>query len=524
MIFTSVSGHIMEKQIPQQYSQWGTYSSIDLYECPIITEVKNDLNSSKIVENINRYAKKSRMLIIWTDCDREGENIGFEIINIATGINKNLFIRRAVFSALTPHDVFSAADNLQEPNKNLSDAVEVRQIIDLIIGSSFTRLQTVLFKEFFFRNINQNEIKKKYISYGPCLFPTLFFIVIHEEDVRLFVEQEIFYIEVAVQIKKNLLDDKKFKISELDNGNPRKKQEEENKEYHEVIFNWINEGEGSIDQLDAKKILEKCETLREGLIKGEIIDIQKTNSRKFRPVPLNTIEFAKLATKQLKFSSHKAMEVAEKLYQRGFISYPRTETQIFPYKFDFKKYLEEQTKSEDWGNYVTTLINEKNYFQARKGTSDDKSHPPIYPVKFPDNINEFSREEKLIFELISRHYIACLSDDAEGESTNVILKVKNDRFKTQGLVIKKLGFLEIYKYQKWSVKILPEFHLNEIIPFYDGEVDNSNFSKQFLLYMEMSKTTPPELLTESQLIGLMNDHGIGTDATIPEHIKNVQEK
>lgn len=49
-----------------------------------------------------------------------------------------------------------------------------------------------------------------------------------------------------------------------------------------------------------------------------------------KPFPLSTIEFEKLASKKLKISAHKAMEFAEKLYNRGYISYPRTETNKFP--------------------------------------------------------------------------------------------------------------------------------------------------------------------------------------------------
>ena len=83
-------------------------------------------------------------LILWLDCDREGENIAFEIVEIIKSLNiNNLKILRATFSAITKRDVVHAMDNLSPPNKNLSDAVEKRQKIDLIIGASFTRIQTL---------------------------------------------------------------------------------------------------------------------------------------------------------------------------------------------------------------------------------------------------------------------------------------------------------------------------------------------------------------------------------------------
>lgn len=73
-------------------------------------------------------------LIIWTDCDREGENIGFEIIEVCSGVKSNMRIYRAKFSEITTISVNRALQNLEQPNKNISDAVDVRQELDLRIG------------------------------------------------------------------------------------------------------------------------------------------------------------------------------------------------------------------------------------------------------------------------------------------------------------------------------------------------------------------------------------------------------
>ena len=62
--------------------------------------------------------------------------------------------------------------------------------------------------------------------------------------------------------------------------------------------------------------------------------------QKYKPLPLSTIEFEKLASKKLRITSHKAMEIAEKLYNKGFISYPRTETNKFPYTMNLKDIVE----------------------------------------------------------------------------------------------------------------------------------------------------------------------------------------
>ena len=63
--------------------------------------------------------------------------------------------------------------------------------------------------------------------------------------------------------------------------------------------------------------------------KAIITNITKSPKIKYRPIPLNTVEMQKLVSRKLKISSHVTMDVAEKLYQKGFISYPRTETQKY---------------------------------------------------------------------------------------------------------------------------------------------------------------------------------------------------
>ena len=97
------------------------------------------------------------LLILWLDCDREGENIAFEVIDTVSSVNSKIDILRANFSALTYTDIIKAINNLQYPNKNMSDGVDIRQKIDLLIGASFTRLQTLVLKKIFYPNYDFNS-------------------------------------------------------------------------------------------------------------------------------------------------------------------------------------------------------------------------------------------------------------------------------------------------------------------------------------------------------------------------------
>lgn len=72
---------------------------------------------------------------------------------------------------------------------------------------------------------------------------------------------------------------------------------------------------------------------------GRITEVNRTEKLRYKPYPLTTIAFQKLAVKKLRMSSEKAMKIAEKLYQKGIISYPRTETNVFPYTMNLKNIL-----------------------------------------------------------------------------------------------------------------------------------------------------------------------------------------
>ena len=73
------------------------------------------------------------------------------------------------------------------------------------------------------------------------------------------------------------------------------------------------------------------------------------------------------------------MDIAEKLYQRGYLSYPRTETDKFKEGFDLRTLIQAQTADGRWGGFAQRLLD--GYFQwPRDGGHDDAAHPPIHPV------------------------------------------------------------------------------------------------------------------------------------------------
>ena len=101
-----------------------------------------------------------------------------------------------------------------------------------------------------------------------------------------------------------------------------------------------------------------------------------------------------------------------------------------------------------------------------------------------------------VYELVTRHFLACCGRDAIGDETVVRIRVGQESFSATGLMIMEQNFLEVYTYMKWSDKSLPVFQEGETIMPTE-------------MLMRSGHTTAPQPLTEYELITLMDKHGIG---------------
>ena len=111
------------------------------------------------------------MLVLWLDCDREGENICYEVMSSTVPHMSDRLqtkVYRAKFSSLSAVDLQTAMSTLGFPNQAEARSVDARQEIDLRVGVAFTRFQTQYFRIHF-----GSQIGKVMMSYGPCQTPTL---------------------------------------------------------------------------------------------------------------------------------------------------------------------------------------------------------------------------------------------------------------------------------------------------------------------------------------------------------------
>ncbi|KAJ1633552.1 DNA topoisomerase [Pavlovales sp. CCMP2436] len=291
MVVTSVTGHLMNTEFDEKYTGWYSCDPVKLFfEAPVYKFVPED--KKDIQTNLEQEARRSNVLMLWLDCDREGENIGYEVIEVCLGANPNLTVKRARFSALIPNDIHHAVMNAGPPDRLASEAVDARSEIDLRLGAAFTRFQTMMMQGRFETD--------GVVSFGGCQFPTLRFVVEREREIEAFREEPFWKIEM-----------------EHTRTDPR------SGERSHAIFLW--ERGRVFDRLTCLVLYELCAETPT----ATVLNVNKRQTNRSKPVPLATVEFQREASTKLRIASDKTMSVAESLYQRGFLSYPRTETDKF---------------------------------------------------------------------------------------------------------------------------------------------------------------------------------------------------
>ncbi|CAI2384895.1 unnamed protein product [Moneuplotes crassus] len=467
MKFTSVLGHVMSIDFPDSVSNWDKTPFEKLFTIPVKVQCMN--GQEKIVKNLKLHSNNIDMIILWLDCDREGEGIAFEVLDICKKISPRCVVKRAHFSAVNKYDIMKAMDTLTRPDRNMADAVQARQEIDLRIGASFTRFQSIYFKSILGVSSGQP------VSYGPCQFPTLGFVVERYQKVRDFVPEKYWYLDLRLEVDE-----------------------------YSVKFQW-----------DRGKIFDKviCFIIYQKSVEAGKAKVTKYQTRKTtrrRPQPLNTIQMQKLISSRLKISPSNAMKIAEKLYNMGYLSYPRTETTQFKKGFNLKKLVQNIKDNSSWGDFANKLLEGDMYGGPRNGSKDDKAHPPIHPVKLAHK-SQLDNSQWRVYDLICRHFLAVVSKDAVGNETTLECTVGEELFSSKGITILQKNYLEVYPFEKWGESIIPQYKVGETF------VPTSYM-------MEESQTSSPKLLTESDLISMMDKNGIGTDATIHEHIQTIQDR
>lgn len=464
-----VSGHVLNYDFPKKYNKWREIDPRQLFFVEPTLVVRR--GAWKYYKALRKLATLTDRVILALDADVEGESIAFEVMRIMGRVNPSLEFRRAWFSAVTKSDILNAMRRLRDPDPNLANKAFARMIVDLTIGAAFTRALTLLVEKR--RNIFP---RGKFLSYGPCQTPVLYLVVQRSLDRERFKKKK-YYIISAI----------------LEAGGTR-------------FGASVKVGD---DKQKARQLYDEVRALKKALVEKSEYKVQGVRP----PIPLNTIEMERRASVFLNIRPREALNIAENLYQNGLISYPRTETTIYPPTLNLEKIASMFSDWENIGWYVAKILSRG--VKPTRGRDDDKAHPPIYPTAAVDRktVNsKFGEKGWRLYEFVVRHFLATLSEPAMVEKQKVYVRLGGLILEADGRRVVHDGFYHVYPYVRPKEEPLP--YLLE-----GDEVDVLEIK------LEERTTKPPPFLSESELLALMRRYGIGTDATMQDHIHtNVERK
>ena len=377
--------------------------------------LKNLINSKEVDEVVNAG-----------DADREGQIIVDIIIDT---IKTNKKIKRLWLPEQTEETIRKAINNLEDnfKYKNLHNEGLARTYMDWLMGINLTR----------YISLKSNML----FPVGRVLIPVIKYIYDRDLTIKNFIPEKYFTIENETMCNGTLLKlicDKKYNLLELEKA----------KSYSYEL----NRNKGIVKDIIEKEII---------LNPPKLFSLSKLQSK---------------LSKENKISFAKSLETIQKLYEKGFITYPRTNTE----------YLAEEEKDKVkeliklYSDYRLEFKDSKKIFDSSK----IESHSAVMPtLKIPD-MNSLNLEEKIIFETIRNRFISnFLKEQTIINQTEIKIAVRNEIFNLKGKSIKQEGFLK-YENQKIDNK-LPYFEINQKI-----DVDFKVVDKL---------TVPPKKITEENL-------------------------
>ena len=465
-----VRGHLMDFDFPREYNSWRRVDPLELFEVEPVRVVREGMEN--YVKALQALARSTDTVILALDADVEGEAIAFEVMDVMRRVNPRLRFLRAWFSAVTREDIIDALRNLRAPNANLANKAFARMVLDLTIGAAFTRTLTLIVEK-------RGALPRgRFLSYGPCQTPVLYLVVKRAIERENFQKKKFFQISATVRIGRYQL-----------------------KMRHDLKYE---------KREDAERVAQELLRARNGLVTAASYVKRIVEP----PEPLATVEMERRASRFLNIRAKRAMDIAEDLYQEGLISYPRTDTTIYPPTLNLRAIAAKFAAHEELGEYVRKVILSAPQLRVRQGKESDGAHPPIYPLRYASRdevVKRFGLEGWKLYDLVVRHFLATLSPPMVVEDQSVEVEIARIKLKAEGLKVLEPGYTIVYPFERPQESALPH-------------VERGAQAEVLSVKVVEAETRPPPYLSEAELLRLMRKYGIGTDATMQDHIHTNVER
>jgi DNA topoisomerase-1 len=461
----------IEGYLGKDFTVKSSYGHIrDLVKSEDAIDIKNNFeqkyevpaDKKQVVSELKKLAKEADMVWLASDEDREGEAISwhlFDTLNL-----KDATTKRIVFHEITKPAILRAIDNPRKIDYNLVNAQQARRVLDRLVGFE---LSPVLWKKV-----------KPSLSAGRVQSVAVRLIVDREREVNKFKSEAAFKIVAIFGKGKNA-----FKA--------------------ELAERFTQQG-------DAEKFLQDCAKA--------IFDIKSLETRPTKrspAAPFTTSTLQQEASRKLGYSVARTMQVAQRLYEAGHITYMRTDSLNLS-----------DTAIAAAASEIVSAWGDK-YHQSRKyktkNASAQEAHEAIRPTYFNNHTINGESGEKRLYELIWKRAIASQMSEAQFEKTvaKIGISTRKEDLTANGEVMKFDGFLKVY------------------LESNDDEDDNQTADGenailppltkgQVLDLQEMTATErfsrPPARYTEASLVKKLEELGIGRPSTYAPTISTIQNR
>jgi len=432
-----------------------------------ITYEVND-KAKKVLAELKKEAKNASEIYLATDLDREGEAISWHLLELLKDKKKkDQVFKRVVFHEITKDEIQKSFNHPGELNYNLVDSQQARRVLDRLVGY---KLSPLLWK------------KVRYgLSAGRVQSVAVRVVVERERERQAFNPEEYWSL-------KALFFKDKFDISSELSEHKGKKLE-------------IT----SSDQMD--KIVTEIQESTEFYVD----DVTKTSRKRNAYPPLKTSTLQQSSANLFGFAAKRTMSIAQKLFEKGFITYHRTDSLNLSDKFIGE--ARDFVKSEIGKNYLP----EEPVIYKTNSKGAQEAHEAIRPTTLEIKPKGLTDDEYKIYSLIFKRAVESQMLPIEFLQTTIKIKSSNDYlFKTTGSIITFEGWLALTKKINISedddeINELPDLKVGDKLKLQDL-TPNQHF------------TQPPARFSDASLIKTLEEMQIGRPSTYAPTISTIQER
>ena len=453
-------GHLVSLADPESYDN--KYKEWKMEHLPMLPEkfqLEVIKQSGKQYHAVKKqlYRKDVGEVVIATDAGREGELVARFILEKA---NCRKPLKRLWISSVTDKAIKEGFAHLKNGKEydNLYRAAISRAEADWIVGMNATRALTCKYNA--------------QLSCGRVQTPTLAMIARREEERRNFKPESYYGLQAKAMVAKS-----------------------------PVTFTWQDSNSKSYRSFQKEKI-ESIQKKIEGKI-GNISKVHTTPKKVYAPLLYDLTELQRDANKKFGFSAKETLNIMQRLYENHkVLTYPRTDSRYLT--SDIVGTLKERLRACAVGPYQKTAgklamqnIKAKPSFVNDKKVSD---HHAIIPTEQPVVLTHMSNEERKIYDLVVKRFLAVLSEPFIYDQTTVELSVEGEHFVAKGKVVKQLGWKAVYENSS-----VDEEEETDIIEQSLPEVKTGDKVEKITTFLTKGQTTPPANFTEATLLSAMEN-------------------